>query len=36
MTFVRRRPNPMKVRKIKLVKATPSSVEDSGDAAAAG
>lgn len=36
MTFVLRSPNPMKVRKIKLVNATPRSVEDRGEAAAAG
>lgn len=36
MTFVRLRLNPMKVRKTNAVKAEPSSVAESGDAAAAG
>jgi hypothetical protein len=36
MMFVRRNAKPMNVRKTNAVKATPSSVEDSGDEAAAG
>lgn len=36
MTFVRRRVNPMAVRNRKAVNATPRSVDDSGDDAAAG
>jgi hypothetical protein len=36
MTFVRRKPNPMKVRKTNAVNAAPSSVADKGDMAAAG
>ena len=36
MTFVRLIANPIQVRNIKAVKATPSSVDCSGDAAAAG
>ena len=36
MTFVRRNPNPMKVRKRNAVSAAPSRVDDKGDMAAAG
>ena len=36
MTFVRRNTNPMNVRKRKAVSATPRSVDDNGDSAAAG
>ncbi len=36
MTFVRRKLNPMKVKKTNVVKAEPNSVAESGDAAAAG
>jgi hypothetical protein len=36
MTFVRRNPNPMKVRKRNAVSAVPSRVADKGDMAAAG
>jgi len=36
MTFVRRKPNPMRVRKMKAVNAAPIRVADKGDTAAAG
>ena len=36
MTFVRRNPNPMRVRKRNAVSAAPSRVADKGDIAAAG
>lgn len=36
MMFVRRKTKPMKVRKRKAVIATPSRVDDKGDAAAVG
>ena len=36
MTFVRRNPNPMRVRKRNAVSAAPSRVADKGDMAAAG
>lgn len=36
MIFVRRNPKPMKVRKMKAVKATPKRVDDNGEEAAAG